>query len=124
MLKSKLIVAGLITLIISIFIVFASLSQIITSKFMYSLFYSALIGIGNFILFTAFAHFSVKKSNKTFLIVNFGGMVIRLILMLVAVLLMLNYLKVDQYAFIFGLLFWYIFFLFFEILIVKESYKK
>lgn len=123
-LKNKLVISGIFTVVIALIIISALLLGIITPIFTFSLLYAALIGAGNFILFSIFAYLSFKKSNKYFLIMNLGGMLIRLILMLIVVFLMLNYLKVDRYAFIFGLLFWYLFYQIFEILIVKESYKN
>lgn len=90
----------------------------------FSLVLASVIGLINFVCFVLFVELSIKKSNKIFLIFNFGGMVFRLILMLFVVFMVLNYLKVDRYAFIFGLLFWYMFFQIFEILIVKGSNKK
>lgn len=122
--KNKLISSGIILVLINIIVLFLLLFKVIDLSFLTSFEYSILLGLGNYLLFVSFSHFSVKKSNKTFLLVNLGGMVLRLFLMLIVVLLVLNYLKVDQYAFIFGFLFWYLFFLVFEILIVKESFKK
>ena len=85
---------------------------------------ASMIGLVNFITFVVFVHFSLKKSNKMFVILNLGGMLFRMISTLAVVFMILNYLKIDRYAFIFGLLFWYMFFQIFEILIVKESYKN
>jgi hypothetical protein len=122
--KNKLISSGIILVLINIIVLFLLLLKFIDLRFFTSFEYSTLLGLGNYLLFVSFSHFSIKKSNKTFLLVNLGGMVLRLFLMLFVVLLVLNYLKVDQYAFIFGFLFWYLFFLVFEILIVKESFEK
>jgi hypothetical protein len=78
----------------------------------------------NFLLFINFYSFSLKKSNKTFLIFNLGGMTFRLIMILSFVFIVLNYLKVEQYAFIFALYILYFVLLFVEILIVKESFER
>ncbi len=122
--KNKLILSGIMLFLVDIIAVLFLLLKIVDLSFFISFEYSAILGLCNYLLFVSFSHFSIKKSNKTFLLVNLGGMILRLFLMLIVVLLVLNYLKVDQYAFIFGFLFWYLFFLVFEILIVKESFEK
>jgi len=51
-------------------------------------------------------------------------MTFRLIMILSFVFIVLNYLKVEQYAFIFALYILYFVLLFVEILIVKESFER
>jgi len=95
-----------------------------SSKVNFSILLAVAITYLNFLLFINFYSFSLKKSNKTFLIFNLGGMTFRLIMILSFVFIVLNYLKVEQYAFIFALYILYFVLLFVEILIVKESFER
>ncbi len=117
-----------IALIISAFLVFLLIflgaAKFISFKSAASILISSGIALANFLLFSFSVIFSVNKSNKIFLKLVLGGMVGRLFLVLLLVFLTLFYLKVDQYAFIFGLLIWYVFLLIFEIGIVKDSLIK
>lgn len=122
--KNRLILTALLFLLVMILVGVMVYLGYLNSTLALSLAMASAVGLANFIFFVLFMRFSLKKSNKIFLVMNFGGMIFRLILMLFVVFLVLFYLKVDRYAFIFGLLFWYLFFQVFEILIVKESYKK
>ena len=122
--KNRLILTALLFLLVMILVGVMVYLGYLNSTLALSLAMASAVGLANFIFFVLFMRFSLKKSNKIFLVMNFGGIIFRLILMLFVVFLVLFYLKVDRYAFIFGLLFWYLFFQVFEILIVKESYKK
>jgi len=122
--KNKLILSGSLFVLLTLLLALMLFIRIFDENEAFSLGLASFIGLCNFILFVVFVQISLKKSNKTFLILNFGGMIFRLFLMLIVIFIALIYLKVDRYAFIFGLLFWYMFFQLFEILIVKESYKK
>jgi len=78
----------------------------------------------NFTLFLIFWEYSKNKSNKTFLIFNLGGMVFRLVLMLIGVIVALKFLNIDKYAFIFALFIWYILFITYEIVLFKKKAEK
>jgi hypothetical protein len=57
---------------------------------------------------------SLDKSNKTFLFYNLGGLGMRLFILLIAIVLILNSLKIDKYGFILQ------FFIFYFLLISLE----
>lgn len=78
-----------------------------------------VISVFNFLLFLGSFNYSVKKSNKIFLLFTVGGMGIRLLLMLAAVFVSIKFLKVDLVGFIFGFFIWYFFLLIYEISIVR-----
>jgi hypothetical protein len=78
----------------------------------------------NFTLFLIFWEYSKNKSNKTFLIFNLGGMVFRLVLMLIGVIVALKFLNIDKYAFIFALFIWYILFITYEIVLFRKKAEK
>lgn len=117
--KSK--VALLIALFASsavVFLIYMKIIPVITG-------FSILVGISiatlNFLLFVSGYAYSIKKTNKTFLIFTMGGMGVRLLIMLSVVFISIKFLKVDLLGFIFALFIWYIFFLIFEIAIVRRG---
>jgi hypothetical protein len=65
--------------------------------------------------------FSIKKSNKTFLLFTVGGIGLRLLIILSIVVICIKFLKVELLGFIFALFIWYVFYLIFEISIVRSG---
>ena len=122
--KRKINAVSIILLLIFFSLILTEVFHLFSSSFRFSVIISFGISVINFVIFALSFTYSVKKSNKTFLIFVLGGMIFRLFLVLLLVFLVLIYLKVDQYAFIFGLLIWYVFLLVFEIMIVKETLTK
>jgi len=90
-------------LIIEVLHYFSIISTIKAFSASLALFYNLI----NFGLALFLFEKSKKGSNKKFIILNLGGMVIRLIFLLLAVLISLIFLKIDNYAFIFVLLIFY-----------------
>lgn len=87
----------------------------ISSAFLYASFYGGLINILN-VLASLFAfNYSLEKGNKTFLLYNMGGMLLRMLLLLAAILILLKFLNIDKYGFIFTFSILYISFLVVEI---------
>ena len=117
--KSK--IALLITLLSVLAIVFLIFLKIITLFIGFSILTGISIATINFFLFVGAYAYSIKKSNKTFLIFILGGMGIRLLVMLSMVFISIKILKVGLLGFIFALFIWYIFFLIFEIAIVRRG---
>lgn len=122
--EKKIKIALLISLLSILILIFLGFSRLIPIKSAISVLISSGISLINFLLFSFSVIFSANKSNKIFLKLVLGGIVGRMFLVLLLVFLTLFYLKVDQYAFIFGLLIWYVFLLIFEIGIVKDSLIK
>ena len=70
----------------------------------------------NFLFGYTLMKFSYGKSDTIFLILIFGGMVIRLFMVLLLVLISLKFLDIKTGVFIFVIFFFYVFYLFIEIL--------
>jgi len=83
----------------------------------------ALNLINSFLAYILFKK-SLKKKNKQFLILVFGGMTARLLLMLALFSLIIIFLKIDIYAFIFTFLVIYFISLAWEISIYLKESKK
>lgn len=67
---------------------------------------------------------SLKKQNKQFMLLVFGGMSFRLFLLLLLFALIIIFLKIDRYAFIFTFLILYFISLTWEISIYLKETKK
>ena len=117
-------IALLISLAAAIVILFLILLEIITPILGYSILDAIVITSLNFVVFASAYTYSIKKSNKTFLLFTIGGMGVRLLLMLVLVFISIKFLKVALLGFIFALFIWYIFFLIFEIAIVRRGLER
>ena len=117
-------IALLISLAAAIVILFLILLEIITPILGYSILDAIVITSVNFVVFASAYAYSIKKSNKTFLLFTIGGMGVRLLLMLVLVFISIKFLKVALLGFIFALFIWYIFFLIFEIAIVRRGLER
>ncbi len=116
----------IISLYILAIIVFLLLhfTSMIQSNITKSVLLGILYNLVNFSAAIVLFSISVAKSNKTFLILNFGGMVLRLMLMLAALIISIITLKIEQYAFIFTFLFFYVLSIGGEILYFHERQLK
>ena len=115
--SKKVLISGILFGIISLLIlgiitVFGS-SNIIIYK-------SILIGNSlaylNFILGLLFVHRGINRSDKEFLASIFGGLLIRLSLLLILLILTLIFLEINEISFIFSILFFYFFYVIIEII--------
>jgi hypothetical protein len=77
--------------------------------------FGGLINLVNILASLLAFNYSVEKDNKTFLLFNMGGMLVRLMLMLGSVIIFLKFLNIDKYGFIFTFFVLYISFLAVEI---------
>ena len=109
-------ISYLLLLYIVVYSVFGVLFylKIVDSLFLLSSFYAAILNILNILLAFLLYYLSIGKSNTSFLILNLGGMGVRLLFLLVSVFIFLKFLKIDKYAFIF------IFFVFYFLQIIFE----
>ncbi len=115
--KAKIaLIISVITIIFLSLLIFANSLSVEIGN---ALILAIVISVLNFLLFLGSFNYSVKKSNKIFLIFIIGGMGIRLLLMLAAVFVSIKFLKVDLVGFIFGFFIWYVFLLIYEISIVR-----
>jgi len=89
------------------------------------LFNSLLTGISlstiNFLLGSLSIKFGLEKSDKLFLIIVFGGLVVRLFLMLTLIVTALNFLYVKTDSFIFTTFIFYFYYLIVEIYILTQK---
>jgi len=115
--KAKIaLIISAITIMLLSFLIFTNCLSVEIGK---ALIIAIVISVLNFLLFLGSFNYSLKKSNKIFLIFTMGGMGIRLLLMLAAVFVSIKFLKVDLVGFIFGFFIWYVFLLIYEISIVR-----
>ncbi|PKL81945.1 MAG: hypothetical protein CVV24_12675 [Ignavibacteriae bacterium HGW-Ignavibacteriae-3] len=103
---------------------FLILLDIIPSNFGYSILMGIATATLNFLLFLAGYAYSIKKSNKTFLLFTIGGIGVRLLIILSLVVLSIKLLKVELLGFIFALFIWYVFYQIVEIIIVRQGLGK
>jgi hypothetical protein len=69
----------------------------------------------NLFLVLVFYNFSKSKSNQVYMIINLGGMGVRILFLLFAVILTLIFLEIEKYAFILVFLIFYSLNIFIEI---------
>ena len=91
--------------------------KVISELFFISSIYAGALNIINFFAASFAFKWTLKKNNKHFLIFNLGGMGVRLFFLLSSIFILLNFLKIDIYAFI--LVFFVFYFVF---LIVEVNY--
>lgn len=91
-----------------------------------SLMFGWLLSLANILVSIKYIIKAFDKDNKKFLTIVFGSMMIRLFLTLLFIVAALLVLKLDDYYFIFSLLFYYFVFLFLEILFIncRVKFKK
>jgi hypothetical protein len=87
----------------------------------YSLLYGFIFSTLNFFLGVLSIHFGFEKSDKIFLIIVFGGLVVRLFLMLILIVIALKFLFVRLNSFIFTTFIFYFFYLIVEIFILNQK---
>ena len=116
-LPNKILIFGYSIVVLSMGILISltihSSSDQITFK---SILIGDLLAILNFILGLLFVHWGINSSNKKFLISLFGGLLLRLTIMLVLVIISLKFLEINEISFIFSILFFYIFYVIIEII--------
>lgn len=81
-----------------------------------------LLGFLNFTIGLLFIFLGINNSNKRFLISLFGGLLLRLIIMVFLVVVTLKFLEINEISFIFSLLFFY--FLYVTIEIIYLNLRK
>ena len=99
-------------------------SSCISGLIFISILLGALLSVINFLIGLTMIKFSVKKSEKIFLLALWGGLLFRLILGLSLVLITLIFLEINAYGFIFSFLFYYVFYLVIEIFYLNLGRKS
>ena len=111
---------GVISLVVLAFYWTASSNQIVFK----SIFIGDAIAFLNFILGMICILYGINRSNKIFLISLFGGLILRLTIMLALVLVCLKFLDINEISFIFSLLFFYFFYVIIEVIYLYFSKKS
>lgn len=106
-----------------LFLVILFLTQQIDKRFLISGFAAIVISFFNYFLAIFLYRFSLKSNNNLFFKFNLGGLVIRILLMLILIFYCLNFLNIEVYAFIFQLIIFYFLLQIFEIKLFAE-YKQ
>jgi hypothetical protein len=91
------------------------------SQIFYSLFWGFSISTLNLIMGLTSIHFGLEKSDKLFLIIVFGGLILRLFLMLSLIIIALNFLFVRLNSFIFTTFIFYFYYLLVEIFVLARK---
>ncbi len=111
------IIIGIISLLtFTILTVFTTTNGIIFK----SIFLGDLFAFINFLVGLLFTTWGIKKSNKKFLISIYGGILLRLSLLLVLLVITLIFLEINKISFIFSNLFFYFFYVIAEIIYLNH----
>jgi hypothetical protein len=116
-------ISFLVYLVIIGLLVAAYLLSFINNSVFYSILSSSMIVGGSFITGILAIRFSLNKSHEIFIFTVFGGMFLRLIIMLGLVFICLRFLELNPNSFIFSILFFYVFFLLVEIIYLNFRKK-
>ena len=88
-------------------------------SFIYAYLYNLLNSFSSILLF----NLGIEKDNKTFFLLILGGMSLRLLLMLAAIIITIKFLFINREAFILVFFIFYFLLLFVEILYFHKSIK-
>jgi hypothetical protein len=117
---SALFVTMVIFVILTVLLIFSEISIILYK----SLLFGALLSLLNFAIGFLLIKLSIRKSDKVFLTLLWGGLLFRLLILLSLVIITLNFLEINSYGFIFSIFFFYIFYLIIEILYLNLRRKS
>jgi hypothetical protein len=112
---------SIIPVLFFISIVAFFINKNLNSELFFSLFYGFIFSTLNFLLGVLSIHFGFEKSDKIFLVIVFGGLVIRLFLMLILIVIALEFLFVRLNSFIFTTFIFYFYYLIVEIFILNQK---
>jgi hypothetical protein len=97
------------------------LSNRLDSQLFYSLLYGIFLPTLNFLLGILAIHFGFEKSDRLFLIIVFGGLVVRFFLMFIIIVIAIDLLFVSLNSFIFTTFIFYFYYLIVEIFILTQK---
>jgi hypothetical protein len=116
-------ISFLVYILIIGMLVASFLFSFINNSVFYPILTSAIIVGGSFMSGILAIRYSLNKSQEVFIFTVFGGMFLRLIIMLVLVFICLRFLELNPNSFIFSILFFYVFFLIVEIIYLNFRKK-
>ena len=105
--------AGMLSLII---LTILSLNESPARLVFKSILLGDLLAFFNFLIGLGFLYWGIKRSNKKFLISLYGGILLRLSLLLILFTAALSFLEINEITFIFSVLFFYFFYVIIEII--------
>ncbi len=88
------------------------------------LWYSGIIATANIVAAFFTIKLTIEKEEKTFMKTFFGGMGIRVLLMVALIVLIVKFLEVDQFTFIISLLILYVLYQIWEIWLINSYLRK
>jgi len=97
-----------------------NLTAVIDHKTFVSIFTALFLNLINLFAALLFYYLSINRSNQVFMLLNIGGMGVRVFFLLFGVMMSLIFLEIDKYAFIFIFLIFYSVSIYIEI---KYFYK-
>ena len=106
--------------ILTVLLIFSEISIILYK----STLFGALLSLLNFAIGFLLIKLSIRKSDKVFLTLLWGGLLFRLLISLSLVIITFNFLEINSYGFIFSIFFFYIFYLIIEILYLNLRRKS
>ena len=112
---------SIIPVLFFISLVIFLMTKYLNSDLFFSLFYGFIFSTINFFLGVLSIHFGFEKSDKIFLIIVFGGLVIRLFLMFILIVIAIQFLFVRLNSFIFTTFIFYFYYLIVEIFILNQK---
>jgi len=83
------------------------LTSVIDHKSFVSIFTALFLNLINLFAALLFYYLSINRSNQVFMLLNIGGMGVRIFFLLFGVMMSLIFLEIDEYAFIFIFLIFY-----------------
>ena len=122
--KHLVLSALFVTFILIGIVTFLLVSSEISIIIYKSILFGALLAILNFAIGFLLIKLSIRKSDKVFLTLLWGGLLFRLLISLSLVIITLNFLEINSYGFIFSIFFFYIFYLIIEILYLNLRRKS
>lgn len=114
----------LLLIFIAVIIIYLYYSEIITDFHFKSIMFAKAVAILNYVLFLIMFKISVNKTTSQFILINIGGMLLRILLVLSLIFVIFKFLKVDEYRFIFAFFIMYFLLLVFELFIVIKTISR
>jgi len=122
--KTLIVLGFLVTVVLLAIYIILFLASNLSSLLFKSILFGTLLSLLNFAIGFLLIRLSIKKSDKVFLTVLWGGLLFRLLISLTLVIITLKFLEINAYEFIFSIFFFYIFYLIIEIIYLNLRRKS
>jgi len=122
--KTLIVLGFLVTVVLLAIYIILFLASNLSSLLFKSILFGTLLSLLNFAIGFLLIRLSIKKSDKVFLTVLWGGLLFRLLISLTLVIITLKFLEINAYGFIFSIFFFYIFYLIIEIIYLNLRRKS